>query len=97
MMLIAMYVVYCVDIAFLYYVSSNVHPLLCEYCEITKDYNLECQTLMRVMNICLMLILVYVLYYATIVKQQKITFLNPKPRLKYWIFASCMYFVVQVL
>jgi hypothetical protein len=33
MMLIAMYVVYCVDIAFLYDVSSNVHPLLCEYCE----------------------------------------------------------------
>jgi hypothetical protein len=29
----------------------------------SKDYNLECQTLMRVMNLCLMLILVYLLYY----------------------------------
>jgi hypothetical protein len=69
MMLIVMYVFYCVDIAFLYDVSSNVHTMLYEYCEITKDYNPECQTLMRVMHLCLTLILMYVLYYVAIVKQ----------------------------
>ncbi len=80
MMLIVMYVLYYVDITFLYDVSSNVHTLLCEYCEIKIYYNHEYQTLMRVMHFCLMLTLVYVLYYATIVKQHKITFLNPKPQ-----------------
>lgn len=80
MMLIVMYVLYCVDIAFLYDVSSNVHIMFCEYYEVAKDYNLECQSLMRVMHFYLMLILVYVLYYATIVRQQNITFLNPKPQ-----------------
>jgi hypothetical protein len=89
MMLIVMYVFYCVDIAFLYDVSYNVHTMFCGYCEITKDYNLECQTLMRVMHFYLLLILVYVLYYAAIVRQQNITFLNPKPQWKYWIFAWC--------
>jgi sugar phosphate permease len=44
MMLIAMYILYCVDIAFLYDVSSNAHTSLREYCEVTKDYNLEYQT-----------------------------------------------------
>jgi hypothetical protein len=65
MMLIAMYAFYCVHIAFLYGVSSNVHTMLCGYCKATKYYNLECQTLMKVMHLCLMLVLVYVFYYVT--------------------------------
>jgi hypothetical protein len=71
----------------------------CEYCEIAKDYNPECQTLMRVMNLCMMLILVYVLYYAAIVRQQKITFLNLNESIKFLHDVSsnvcillCMYY-----
>jgi hypothetical protein len=103
-----------VDITFLYEVSSNVHTLLCEYCEIAKDYNLEYQTLkramyflsdvnssvctllcdyceatenyipkpqtpMKVLDFCLMSVLMYLFYWAGIARQQKITILNLEP------------------
>ncbi len=76
-----------------------MYILYCEYCEIAKDYNPKCQTLMRVMNLCMMLILVYVLYYAAIVRQQKITFLNLNESIKFLHDVSsnvcillCMYY-----
>jgi hypothetical protein len=63
----------------MYDVSFNVRTLLCGYCEATKDYNFECQALMRTLHFCTMLVLMYVLCCAGIVRQQKNTILNVKP------------------
>jgi hypothetical protein len=46
---------------FLYDVGFNVYALLCGYCKAIKDKNPKCQTLMKVMHFCVMLVLVYVL------------------------------------
>ncbi len=48
-------------ITFLYDVGCSVYVLLCEYCETIKDKNPKCQTLMRVMHFCVMLVIMYVL------------------------------------
>jgi hypothetical protein len=46
--------------AFLGDVTSIIRTLMCRYCKATKDYILECQTLMRVLHFCVMLVLTYV-------------------------------------
>jgi hypothetical protein len=64
----------------MYDVSFNVHILLCGHYKTIEDNNLKCQTLMGVFIFCMMLVIVYVLCCANIVKQQEIRTLNVKFR-----------------
>jgi hypothetical protein len=65
-------------IVIVYDVSSNARTLLCRYCEATEDYNFECQTPMRTLHFCMVLVLMYVLCCVGIVRQQKNTIMNIK-------------------
>jgi len=58
--------------AFIGDVTSSVCTLMCRYYETTKDYIHECQSMMKVLLICMMLVLVSIFCCEGITKQQKI-------------------------
>jgi hypothetical protein len=55
--------------AFLGDVNYSVHTMMCGYYKTTKDYIHECLSAMKVLLFYLMLVLMYILCFASIVKQ----------------------------
>jgi hypothetical protein len=53
--------------------SFSIHNGWCKYCEALKDFKPKCETSMRVLQLCMMLVLMYILCFVGIVRHQKIS------------------------
>lgn len=51
--------------------SFNIHNGRWKYCQMPKDFKRECETPMRVLHLCTMLVLMYILCCVGIVRHQK--------------------------